>query len=154
MPATMHSFYLRNMYQHNRLVKPGGITLKGVPVDLSTITTPTYLLAARDDHIVPWASSYAATRVYRGPVTFTLAGSGHIAGVINPPAAKKYSYWTNDTLPDHAHDWLSGATEHEGSWWPHWRKWLNLYAGDEIKPRPIRHSLGPAPGSYVRVRAV
>ncbi len=154
MPAAMHSFYLRNMYQHNKLAQPGGITLKGVPIDLRTIRTPSYLLSAREDHITPWESTYAGTKLYKGPVTFTLAGSGHIAGVINPPAANKYNFWSSDTLPSSAQTWLDNATEHTGSWWPHWRKWLNLYAGDTIPARKITHPIEPAPGRYVAVRAV
>ena len=99
MPAAMHSFYLRNMYQENRLVTPGGITLAGVPIDLGRIKQPSFILSTKEDHIAPWTSTYAATRLYGGPVKFVLSASGHIAGVVNPPAAEKYCYWTNGRPP-------------------------------------------------------
>src|SRR3546814_20169764 len=95
MPAAMHSFYLRKMYQENKLVEPGGITLKGVKIDLSKVKVPSCLISTREDHIAPWKATYSATRLLGGPVKFILAGSGHIAGVVNPPAAQKYGYWTN-----------------------------------------------------------
>ncbi len=98
MPAAMHSFYLRNMYQENLLVKPGGISLDGVPIDLRRITTPSFLLSTREDHIAPWRSTYAATQLYKGPVKFVLSASGHIAGVVNPPGSK-YGHWENDSEP-------------------------------------------------------
>jgi len=157
MPAAMHSFYLRKMYQENLLVKPGGITLGGVPLDLRKIEQPTFILSAREDHIAPWKSTYAATRLYRGPIKFVLAASGHIAGVINPPEANKYAYWTNTKLPPSADEWLRTATEHPGSWWPEWRKWIGKHGGGLVKARrPGDGGLEPiedAPGSYVRVRA-
>lgn len=123
MPYAMHSFYLRQLYQENLLIEPGGISLCGVPIDLGKIRIPTYLLSTREDHIAPWASTYAATQLYGGKSTFVLAGSGHIAGVINPPSVEKYGYWTNEALPADPKDWLEGATQHPGSWWPHWRQW-------------------------------
>lgn len=154
MPAAMHSYYLRNMYQHNRLIRPRAIKLNGVPIDLSLIKTPAFFLSTREDHIAPWQSTYAATRIYKGPMHFCLSGSGHIAGVINPPAAKKYGYWTNAKLPDHPGQWLEDATEHSGSWWPHWRNWLKAHDGGEINARKPAKAIEPAPGSYVKVRAV
>lgn len=154
MPAAMHSFYLRNMYQHNRLIKPRAIKLKGVPIDLTTIKTPTFILSTREDHIAPWQSTYAGTQAYKGSVHFCLAGSGHIAGVVNPPSKEKYSYWTNSSLPQHPHEWLENATEHQGSWWPHWRKWLELHDGGDIPARKLPKGIEPAPGSYVKVRAL
>ena len=96
MPAAMHSFYLRKMYQENLLVKPGGITLDKTPIDLAKIKTPTFILSTKEDHIAPWKSTYAATQIYGGPVRFVLAASGHIAGVVNPPASGKYSHWTSE----------------------------------------------------------
>src|SRR5690606_9544605 len=117
-PAAMHSFYLRKMYQENRLVKPGGITLKGVPIDLRKVAVPTFILSTKEDHIAPWKTTYAATRLYSGPVKFVLAASGHIAGVVNPPEANKYGYWTNSKLPADPEAWLASAKENAGSWWP------------------------------------
>jgi polyhydroxyalkanoate synthase len=156
MPAAMHSFYLRKMYQENLLVKPGGITLGGVPLDLRRIKTPSFLLSTREDHIAPWRSTYAATQLYSGPVRFVLSASGHIAGVVNPPGSK-YGHWLNDALPPSPDEWLAGATQVPDSWWPGWQQWVSQYAGGEV---PARHpgdgKLTPiedAPGSYVKVRA-
>ncbi|MDZ5649412.1 class I poly(R)-hydroxyalkanoic acid synthase [Nitrospirillum sp. BR 11828] len=158
MPPAMHSFYLRNMYQKNLLVRPGGITLKGVPIDLRTIKTPTFMLSTREDHIAPWKSTYAATQLYGGPVKFVLAASGHIAGVVNPPAANKYSHFLNDALPASPDDWLAGTTQVPGSWWPVYADWLKQYAGPQVPARtPGDGKLKPiedAPGSYVKVRVV
>ncbi len=157
MPAEMHSFYLRRMYQENRLVEPGGITLDGVPIDLRKIKTPTYILATREDHIAPWTSTYAATQIYSGPVRFVLAASGHIAGVINPPAAKKYSHWINPKIAETPEAWLAAAEEKPGSWWPDWHRWNARRSGAKVKARqPGDGKLKPiedAPGSYVKVRA-
>ena len=157
MPAAMHSFYLRKMYQENKLVEPGGITLKGVPIDLRGIKTPTFILASREDHIAPWRSAYAATQLYGGPVKFVLAASGHIAGVVNPPDAQKYCHWTSDKLPPSAEQWLKGATQHPGSWWPAWAKWLEPFGNGKV-PARIPGSgklkvIEPAPGSFVQQRA-
>ena len=156
MPANMHSFYLRKMYQENKLVEPGGIELDGVPIDLRKIETPTMILATREDHIAPWKSAYAATQLYKGPVKFCLAGSGHIAGVVNPPANNKYGYWTNKENPADAEEWLASAEEHPGSWWPEWRKWVKKYAGGQIKARKPGDGklkvIEEAPGSYALTR--
>ena len=156
MPAAMHSFYLRKMYQENLLVQPGGITLAGVPLDLRKIKTPAFLLSTREDHIAPWRSTYAATQIYSGPVKFTLSASGHIAGVVNPPGSK-YGHWQNETNPPTPDEWLAGATEVSDSWWPTWDKWVSQYAGGEVPARqPGDGKLKPiedAPGSYVKVRA-
>jgi polyhydroxyalkanoate synthase subunit PhaC len=155
MPAAMHSFYLRNMYQENKLVQPGGITLAGVPIDLTTVKVPAYLLSTREDHIAPWRSTYAATQIYSGPVRFTLAASGHIAGVINPPGSK-YGHWANAKTPATPEKWLETATQVNESWWPAWEKWVAKYAGGSVKPRiPGKGKLKAiedAPGSYVMVR--
>jgi len=159
MPAAMHSFYLRNMYQENQLSRPGGITLNDTPIDLTKVKTPSFILSTREDHIAPWKSTYAATQLYRGPVKFVLAASGHIAGVVNPPAAKKYSHWVNDkkTLPTKADEWLATAEERPGSWWPEWQKWIAAYSDGSVPARkPGDHKvkpLGEAPGSYVKVRS-
>src|SRR5271163_1058187 len=156
MPAAMHSFYLRNMYQENLLVKPGGITLDGVPIDLRKIRTPAFLLSTREDHIAPWRSTYAATQIYKGPIKFVLSASGHIAGVVNPPGSK-YGHWENAKSPPTPEEWLAGAIQHADSWWPVWERWIAKYSGGEV---PARHpgdgKLKPiedAPGSYVKVRA-
>jgi polyhydroxyalkanoate synthase subunit PhaC len=154
MPATMHSFYLRTMYLENKLVQPQGVVLDGVPLDLRRITTPSFLLSTREDHIAPWASTYAATQIYGGKNTFMLCSSGHIAGVINPPAANKYEYWTHDELPPDPQAWLDNATCHSGSWWPAWQNWLATYHGADVPAyHPIEPLLENAPGSYVLARA-
>jgi polyhydroxyalkanoate synthase len=156
LPAAMHSYYLRNMYQENLLVKPGGLTFDGVAIDLTTIETPAFMLSAKEDHIAPWASTYAATQLFSGPVKFVLAASGHIAGVVNPPAAGKYSHWTNPKNPKDPKAWLAGAKEHPGSWWPTWSKWAAKYGGGKVAARvPGDRKLKvieDAPGSYVAVR--
>jgi polyhydroxyalkanoate synthase subunit PhaC len=156
MPAAMHSFYLRRMYQDNLLREPGGITLDGVKIDLRRIKTPAFLLSTREDHIAPWRSTYAATRLYGGPVTFVLSASGHIAGVVNPPGGK-YGHWRSDQNPSTPDEWFAAATAHEGSWWPFWEEWVSAYAGGTVKARvPGDGKLAPiedAPGSYVKVRA-
>ncbi len=158
MPAAMHSFYLRNMYQRNLLVQPGGISLKGVDIDLSTIKTPTFMLSTREDHITPWKSTYAATQLYGGPVKFVLAASGHIAGVVNPPTANKYSHFTNTKLPKDPEQWIAGARQVEGSWWPEYSKWVQKYAGPKVPARTPGDGalkvIEAAPGSYVKVRVV
>jgi polyhydroxyalkanoate synthase len=158
MPYAMHSFYLHKFYQENKLVEPGGITLCGVALDLRKIRTPVYMLSTREDHIAPWATTYAATQIYRGETRFVLAGSGHIAGVVNPPTQHKYGYWTNDRLPADPKDWLDGATAHPGSWWADWAAWNADQSGPKVPARqPGAGKLAPledAPGSYARVRAV
>ena len=158
MPHAMHSFYLREFYQNNKLIKPGGITLGGVPIDLRKVRIPIYMLSTREDHIAPWASTYAATQIFRGNITFALAGSGHIAGVINPASSKKYGYWLNDKLPPDPKDWLETATHLEGSWWPDWSNWISKKSGTKVKARiPGKGKLKAiedAPGSYVRIKAV
>ncbi len=156
MPARMHSFYLRKMYQENLLSKPGGITLSGVPIDLRKIKTPAYFLSTREDHIAPWKSTYKGTQLLGGSKRFVLAASGHIAGVVNPPEGGKYSHWINEALPPDPDDWFKGATEIAGSWWPDWHRWVSAQANERVPARvPGDGKLTPiedAPGSYVRVR--
>jgi poly[(R)-3-hydroxyalkanoate] polymerase subunit PhaC len=156
MPAAMHSFYLRNMYQENLLVKPGGITLDNVPIDLGKVKTPAFILSTREDHIAPWRSTYSATWLYKGPVKFVLSASGHIAGVVNPPGSK-YGHWENDKNPPTPDEWLARAKPHPDSWWPVWQRWVERYAADEMPARqPGDGKLKPiedAPGSYVKIRA-
>jgi polyhydroxyalkanoate synthase len=154
LPERAHKWYLRKLYQENRLVEPGGVELAGVPIDLTTVDVPVYLQATRDDHIAPFRSVYKATQIFSGEITFTLAGSGHIAGVVNPPAAKKYGYWTHDELPPDPDDWLEQADCHDGSWWPHWNEWIRQYAGKRVPARVPGDGeldvIEPAPGRYVR----
>jgi polyhydroxyalkanoate synthase len=157
LPATMLLFYLRKVYQQNLLMRPGGLSLAGVPIDLSRVRTPTYIVATREDHIAPWRSCYPGTQVFAGPRRFVLGASGHIAGIVNPPAANKYAYWTNAKLPKDPDAWLAGATQHPGSWWSDWGPWLARRAGSKVPARqPGDGKLRPiedAPGSYVKVRA-
>lgn len=157
MPARMHSFYLRRMYQQNDLVKPGAIELAGVKIDLRKIRQPCYILATREDHIAPWKSCYRATQIYKGPVRFVLAASGHIAGVVNPPDAGKYSHWINEELPPDPEAWFKGATELAGSWWPDWHRWVSSQDRTMVPARIPGEgglpALEDAPGSYVKVMA-
>jgi polyhydroxyalkanoate synthase len=156
MPATMQSFYLHNMYERNVLKNPGGVTLANVPIDLRRIEVPTYFLSTREDHIAPWHSTYAGTQLVSGPVRFVLGASGHVAGVINPPAANKYGYWTGKSLPADPEKWLKGAKFHQGSWWEDWEKWLAGHGGGEVPAREPGSgdlaAIEDAPGSYVQVR--
>ena len=158
MPAAMHSFYLRNMYLENKLVQKGGIEIDGIKLDLTKIKVPTYIISTREDHIAPWEATYKATQIYSGPIRFVLSASGHIAGVVNPPVANKYCYWTNDDqAPDPVH-WLEGAEQHEGSWWTDWDKWLKPYAGKLTVPAREPgdgklKALCDAPGTYVAIKA-
>jgi len=159
MPAAMHSFYLRKLYRDNLLAKPGGITMDGTPIDLTAIKTPAYFLSTREDHIAPWRATYKGAQNLGGPkgdnITFTLAASGHIAGVVNPPAKNKYCFWSNSKTPKDPETWLSSSTETEGSWWPHWQEWITPHLGGEVKPRKIlkKATLAAAPGEYVRVKS-
>ncbi len=157
MPAKMHSFYLRNLYMKNALREPGGVTLDGVAIDLSKSKVPTYFVSAIEDHIAPWKATYEGPSVLSGPSRFVLSGSGHIAGMINPPAANKYGYWTNAKLPASADEWFAGAKQHEGSWWTDWQDWISTRTGREVAPRvPGKgklKALADAPGTYVRIRA-
>jgi polyhydroxyalkanoate synthase subunit PhaC len=156
MPAMMHAFYLREMYLNNKLREPGGLSLDGIAIDLGKIKQPVYWVSTLDDHIAPWKSTYAGTQLLPGRKKFVLSGSGHIGGVVNPPAAKKYAYWTNRSLPEGPEDWLAGATQHAGSWWNDWNKWVKRHSGGEAQARvPGKGGLKAiedAPGSYVRVR--
>ena len=155
MPAAMHSFYLRHMYRENKLVEPGGITMRGVPIDLRQIDIPVYILSAQQDHIAPWKSTYRATQLYSGNTRFVLGASGHIAGVINPPAANKYNYWTSKDLPADPESWFAGAEKHAGSWWVDWAKWIKRLGGAQVPARTPGEVLGvieDAPGSYVKMR--
>jgi polyhydroxyalkanoate synthase len=157
MPAAMHSFYLRKMYQENKLVQPGGITLAGVPIDLRKIRTPAFMLSTREDHIAPWKTTYALTQLVSGPIRFVLSASGHVAGVVNPPENSKYHHWVNDTNPPNPDDWFATATQCPGSWWTEWARWISTFGGDKVPARRPGDGklkvLEDAPGSYVKVRA-
>ncbi|MBO6810827.1 MULTISPECIES: PHA/PHB synthase family protein [Marinobacter] len=154
MPAAMHSFYLRNMYLNNRLREPGGITLARTPIDLRKVKAPAYFASAIEDHIAPWISCYKGARNLGGPLRFVLGGSGHIAGIINPPEKKKYGYRLNEDNPANPEEWLKGAEQFEGSWWPDWVAWAEQFGGGEVKARiPGEGNLPviePAPGAYLR----
>lgn len=153
MPATMHSFYLRNMYRDNKLIQPGAIEIDETPINVHKIKTPSYFLSTKEDHIAPWMATYAGAKLFEGHVKFTLSGSGHVAGVINPPSANKYGYWTCEEFPQMAESWLERATQHEGSWWSDWTKWISPYNGEKIPARQPKQTIEPAPGSYVKAKA-
>ena len=156
MPEKLHLSYLRNCYKENALAS-GKMKLDGVKLDLSKVTVPVYLQSAREDHIAPATSVFKSVNLFGGPVRFIIAGSGHIAGVINPPAAKKYQYWTNEDGAKDIEAWKKGAKEHPGSWWPDWDKWLSKLSGPKVPARqPGEGGLGAlcdAPGTYVKVKA-
>jgi len=156
LPGAMYVYYLRNTYLENNLRVPGKLAMCGVPIDLSAVTAPTYVLAAREDHIVPWKTAYQSTQLLGGTCEFVLTASGHIAGVVNPASKNKRHFWANAALPDAADDWFSGATQHPGSWWTHWTQWLAKFGGTQVPARtpgaaqyPV---LEPAPGRYVKER--
>jgi polyhydroxyalkanoate synthase subunit PhaC len=157
MPAANHSYYLRNCYLENRL-STGSMVLDNTLLDLSKVKVPIYNLATREDHIAPADSVLYGSQFFGGPVKYVLSGSGHIAGVVNPPSSGKYQFWTNDNIKDVTlADWLKGAQEHKGSWWPDWREWLAGIDAEEVPARVVGTGALPpiedAPGSYVRVRA-
>ncbi|ALG67761.1 PHA/PHB synthase family protein [Beggiatoa leptomitoformis] len=160
MPAKMHSFYLRRMYLNNALKTPNNVVLAGQPIDLGNVKIPVCFVSAQEDHIAPWESTYAGTQLVSGEVKFILGGSGHIAGIINPPYKPKYFYYTNDKTKtiDDPKTWLKGASKHEGSWWPHWELWVDQYGGEKVDARTPGTGQLPvvenAPGSYVKVRAL
>ncbi len=156
MPKTLHLYYLRKFYMENLLAK-GELELAGVKLNLGMVKTPIYAQSSKEDHIAPARSVYKGAQLFGGPVTYTLAGSGHIAGVINAPVANKYHHWTNDALPETLDEWMAGAVEHPGSWWPHWALWLKAKSGKQIPARDpsagILPPLEDAPGSFVKVRS-
>ena len=158
LPGPMYCWYLRHMYLQNELRKPGALTVCGEKVDLGKIKAPVYIYGSREDHIVPWMAAYRSVPLFKGKRRFVLGASGHIAGVINPPAQRKRSHWINDKLPDDAQAWLDGATEHAGSWWPDWAAWLKSHAGGQVAaPRTYGgrgfKAIEPAPGRYVKAKA-
>ncbi len=151
MPAKMHSFYLRNMYLNNNLAHKK-LKLLGVDIDLSKIDTPSYFLSTAKDHIAPWKSTFAGAKMFKD-ACFTLADSGHIAGVVNPPKNSKYPHWINDHVGKSADEWMKTAVEEAGSWWVNWKKWAEKYSGKKVPARKIGKSIEDAPGSYVKVRS-
>ncbi|MBK6631663.1 MAG: class I poly(R)-hydroxyalkanoic acid synthase [Betaproteobacteria bacterium] len=158
LPGPFAVWYLRHLYLENALREPGRLAMCGTAADLGRLDMPAYLYSSREDHIVPWHSAYLSRDILGGETTFVMGASGHIAGVINPPAKGKRSHWRNDAPAATASDWLTGSTEHPGSWWPHWIEWLKRFAGAE---RPARKTLGSkrhkpgevAPGRYVKEKA-
>ena len=157
LPGAMYCWYLRHTYLQNELKVPGALTVCGEKVDLGAITAPVYLYASREDHIVPWDSAYMSTRIFKSPYRFVLGASGHIAGVVNPPAKKKRNYWTNEAHAETAQAWLASATSQPGSWWTDWSDWLAQHAGKK-KSAPKSYgnrqykSIEPAPGRYVKAK--
>jgi polyhydroxyalkanoate synthase subunit PhaC len=159
LPAKWHQAYLRDFYRDNKLVTPGGLSIDGVPIDLGKVSTPTYVQAGREDHIAPAHSVWKITDHFRGPVRFVLAGSGHIAGVVNPPEAQKYQYWTNDEKVSSLDAFIAGARETKGSWWPDWITWIGAQSERKVPATAARipgkgklKAIEDAPGSYVRGR--
>lgn len=159
LPGKWHAAYLRDLYRDNKLVQPDAMEADGTPIDLTKIETPAYIQAGREDHIAPAESVWRATQHFSGDTTFLLAGSGHIAGVVNPPAANKYQYWTGDSAADSLEAFIEGATEHPGSWWPHWLAWLGQYGGAKVPAKGKRapggrgdKTIEDAPGRYVKTR--
>ena len=158
VPAALHRFCVDNFYRANRLLLPGGISLAGVAIDLASVKLPCYFLATLEDHVSPWKSVYRGARLAQGPARFVLGGSGHVAGTVNPPAARRYDYWTNESLPELADEFLSGATRHPGSWWTDWLQWLlaqpegnTLVAARQPGDRALQ-VIEDAPGSYAARR--
>jgi polyhydroxyalkanoate synthase len=153
MPAKMHAWYLRNLYLENKLCQPNGVSIKGVDIDLTSIDTPVCFVSAVEDHIAPWLSTYKGAKLFSGDVRFILGGSGHIAGIINPPEAGKYNYRVTDELPENPEAWAQQAEQHDGSWWPEWDKWVKEKAPEQVEarqPGAVLSILEDAPGSYVK----
>ena len=158
LPGPFAVWYLRHLYLENALREPGRLAMCGTTADLKRLDMPAYIYSSREDHIVPWKSAYLSRGVLGGETTFVMGASGHIAGVINPPASGKRSHWRNDAPADSAEDWLAGATEYKGSWWPHWIEWLRRFAGAERKVKKTVGSrrykpIESAPGRYVKEKA-
>ena len=154
LPGRLYVWYLRNMYLENNLRSPGKVSVLGVPVDLACIDVPAYLLATREDHIVPWASVYAAHRLLGGRIEFVLGASGHVAGVVNPPQPQRRCFWHTGRMQRDASDWLAGARREPGSWWPHWSAWVQQHAGQRVRaPQALGSEryvpIEAAPGRYV-----
>lgn len=159
LPSKWHKSYLSDLYRDNKLAMPGGIAVAGTPIDLTTVTTPSYVQAGREDHIAPAESVWKITHYFTGPLRFVLAGSGHIAGVVNPPSAGKYQYWINEDGADSLAAFVAGAREVKGSWWPDWRAWIAALDSETVPAKGARlpgegplPAIEDAPGTYVRTR--
>lgn len=157
LPGPMYAYYLRNMYQENNMVKPGAMKVCGVSLDLHKVNVPSYVLATREDHIVPWKTAYASTQHLGGQCQFVLGASGHVAGVINPAAKNKRNYWVGNEIPGNPDEWFEKAESRPGSWWVHWAEWLHQYDGKQVAARAVlgdaeHPQIEAAPGRYVRVR--
>jgi polyhydroxyalkanoate synthase len=159
LPATWHHDYLRDFYRDNKLVRAGELVVDGTPIDIHKVKTPAYVQAGREDHIAPAHSVWKITHYFQGPLRFVLAGSGHIAGVVNPPEAQKYQYWTNEARVATLDDYIAGATEHKGSWWPDWIAWIGARSERKVPAKGARmpgkgklKAIEDAPGSYVKAR--
>lgn len=144
------------MYRDNKLCRPNGIKIFDTSIDVSKIKVPSYFISTKEDHIAPWGSTYEGMMLLGGKKTFVLSASGHVAGVVNPPAANKYHYWVNTDIDDrqHAEDWLAKATQHDGSWWTNWAEWLSNTSGPKVAARKVGDgklkAIEPAPGRYVK----
>lgn len=156
MPAKMHSWYLRNMYLNNQLCQPNALSVDGIPLNLTSIDVPACFVSAVEDHIAPWQSTYSGARLFNGPVRFILGGSGHIAGIINPPAANKYGYRVTDELPDDPKAWMAATQPNPGSWWTEWDRWVRSFNAEQVPARQPGSgqlaALEDAPGTYVKLR--
>ena len=159
LPAKWHTAYLQDLYRDNKLVQADALSADGTPIDLSLVETPAYVQAGREDHIAPPESVWRMTGHFAGPARFVLAGSGHIAGVVNPPAARKYQYWTNDGPAKTLEEFLANAEDHPGSWWTDWIAWIERQDGEWVEATGKRRPGGKgdraiedAPGRYVAMR--
>jgi polyhydroxyalkanoate synthase len=160
MPAAMHLYYLRNMYEHNNLAKAGALTMLDTPIDVTHIPTPCYFLSTKEDHIAPWQGCYKSTQLFDGDMRFVLSGSGHVAGVVNPPKKQKYGYQVDDKCkkpvdyPSDGEAWLASTEQHQGSWWLDWDKWAQAegHAGKQVAARKPKKPIEAAPGRYVKVK--
>jgi polyhydroxyalkanoate synthase len=156
MPAKMLRTFMRSIILDNSLTKPGALSIGKVPINLKDIRTPLFFVSLRDDHVAGWQDTYRGASRFETEKRFILGGSGHNAGTINPPAAKKHGYWTNPAMPADAESWFKAAKRNEGSWWPEWAAWLKERSGGDVAARAVENGplpvLEAAPGSYVRVR--
>ncbi|MGE0108374.1 MAG: class I poly(R)-hydroxyalkanoic acid synthase [Bdellovibrionales bacterium] len=154
MSKAMQSYYLRNMYLENNLIQPNKLSMRDVPIDLRKVKAPVFCVSTIEDHISLWRANYIATQTYSGPITYCLGGSGHIAGIINPPDKEKYCYWDNPEYPASPDEWFKKATQHKGSWWPKWTKWLEDLNNEKVAARDPANGnvIEDAPGSYVQVK--
>jgi polyhydroxyalkanoate synthase len=151
IPAALHRQYLKHMYVQNQLCQKNKMTISGQKIDITSFDTPCHFISAKDDHIAPWIATYNGAKQLQH-ATFTLSGSGHIAGIINPPHKKKYGYWRNDNLESSAEEWIVNSEHHAGSWWPRWQEWIAPFAGKKCAAYKVKKGIEKAPGSYVKLR--